>query len=123
MGSDSGQNLTSHRAAQSVWDRRGWQGVTIEERVGPWLVALGGLGMLVSGATRRSKLGAWFVVSGVGLIACAAAGLCNPREASIRWRHLRQRGVDRVTIESMHSFPASDAPSSNAVATSVGLRR
>jgi hypothetical protein len=123
MGSDSGQNLTSHRAAESVWDRRGWQRVTIEERVGPWLAALGGASLLVYGATRRSWRGAWFMMTGVGLIGCAAAGLCNPRDASLRWRpRLRQPAVDRVTLESMDSFPASDAPSSNAFApNSAGM--
>jgi hypothetical protein len=114
MGSDT-PNLVSHRAARSVWDRRGWQGVTIEERVGPCLLVLAGAGMLGYGATRRSWHGLGFMMSGVGLIGCVAAGLCNPRNASVGWRKVvAHPAADRVTTESMDSFPASDAPSSNA---------
>jgi hypothetical protein len=72
--------------------------------------------MLVYGATRRSWRGVLYMMSGVSLIGCAAAGLCSPREAPVRWRHLRGITLDRITVESMDSFPASDAPSSNATA-------
>ena len=47
MGQGKTLNLFSHRAPQSVWDRRGWHGVTLEERVGPWLVSMAGAGLLV----------------------------------------------------------------------------
>ena len=39
MDTDNARNLACHRAAQSVWDKRGWSGVTIEERLGPWLAS------------------------------------------------------------------------------------
>ena len=108
-------NLGTHRAEASVWDRRGWQGRTMEERVGPWLVSLAGVGLIAYGARERSWRGFWCMVSGAGLIGCAAAGLGNPREVKARWdRGLRQAPTDAVTRESMDSFPASDAPSSNA---------
>jgi hypothetical protein len=121
MERDNAPNLTAHRAAASVWERRGWQGRTIEERVGPWLVSLAGAGLLAygAGATRRSWRGVWWMVSGAGLIGCAAAGLANPREVKARWdRSVRQPPADPVTRESMDSFPASDAPSSNATTAS-----
>ena len=103
---DDSRNLTSHRAPASVWERRGWQGHTIEERVGPWLVSLAGACLLTYGATRRSWRGVWWMVSGVGLIGCAAAGLANPYEAKARWDWSgRQPPVDPVTRESMDSFP------------------
>jgi hypothetical protein len=117
MGSDNISNLSSHRGPQSVWDRRGWQGVTTEERVAPWLVALVGAAIFGYGARRRSWRRLAFMAGGAGLIGCAAAGLCNPRDASVRWRRFAPKtAVDRVTRESMDSFPASDAPSSNAIA-------
>jgi hypothetical protein len=116
MPADHATNLLSHRGPRSIWDRRGWRGVTVEERLGPSFVSLAGAGMLVYGATRRSWRGVLYMMSGVSLIGCAAAGLCSPREAPVRWRHLRGFAADPVTVESMDSFPASDAPSSNTTA-------
>jgi hypothetical protein len=116
MGQGKTLNLFSHRAPQSVWDRRGWHGVTLEERVGPWLVSMAGAGLLVYGATRRRWGGLWYMLSGVGLIGCMASGFCNSRDAGLTWRHRvgRHSAPDAVTTESMDSFLASDAPSSNA---------
>ena len=120
MGTDNAVNLASHRSAQSVWDRRGWSGVTIEERVAPWAIALGGVAMMAHGATRRSLGGVSLMLGGAGLIACSALGLCNPRDARMRWRqYVRTPASDRVTDESIDSFPASDAPSSNATVVSA----
>ena len=117
MPAEHTTNLITHRGPQSIWDRRGWQGITVEERLGPSFISLAGAGLLVYGATRRSAWrGVLYMMSGVGLIGCVAAGLCNPREAPVRWRHLRGFATDPVTVESMDSFPASDAPSSNATA-------
>jgi hypothetical protein len=116
MSAEHATNLISHRGPQSIWDRRGWRGVTVEERLGPSLISLAGAGLLAYGATRRSWRGVLCMMSGVSLIGCAAAGLCSPREAPVRWRHLRGFVTDTVTIESMDSFPASDAPSSNTTA-------
>jgi len=121
MDTTNARNLACHRATQSVWDKRGWSGVTIEERVGPWLVSLAGAGLLVAGARRRSLLGLQLILGGAGLIGCAAAGLCNPRHATVRWRHLTQPRVDHLTTESMDSFPASDPPSSNLIGATHAL--
>lgn len=118
MELDNAPNLTSHRAAASVWDRRGWQGVTIEERLGPWLVSLAGTGLLAYGATRRSWRGVWWMMCGASLIGCAAS-LAKPQAARAQWdRRFGRLPHDPVTCESMDSFPASDAPSSNATTVS-----
>ena len=116
MPADHATNLISHRGPRSIWDRRGWRGVTVEERLGPSLISLAGAGLLAYGATRRSWRGALYMMGGLALISCAAAGLCSPREAPVRWRHLRGFAIDQVSVESMDSFPASDAPSSNTTA-------
>src|SRR3954470_1522159 len=84
MDIQSARNLACHRAARSVWDRRGWRGATIEERVSPWLVSLAGAGLLAAGARQRSWRGARWMVGGAALVGCAAAGLCNPRDAAVR---------------------------------------
>ena len=117
MDINNARNLACHRAAQSVWDKRGWRGVTIEERVGPWLVSLAGASLLAAGARRRSLGGLQLMLVGAGLLGCAAAGLCNPRHATVRWRHLTRPSADPVTTELMDSFPASDSPSSNMIGT------
>ena len=121
MDTGNARNLTSHRAARSVWDKRGWSGVTIEERVGPWLVSLAGAGLVLAGARRRSWGGVRLIAGGASLIGVAAAGLCNPRHAPVRWRQLTQPSWDRVAVESMDSFPASDPPPSSAMAINASL--
>ena len=119
MESDTARNMACHRAARSVWEKRGWSGVTIEERVGPWMVSLVGAAMMVAGARRRSWRGVHLMLGGAGLIGGAAAGFCNPRHAAIRWRALTQPYSDRVTSDLMDSFPASDPSSSSAIALGV----
>jgi hypothetical protein len=121
ISSTEASNLTVHRTSPGVWEKRGWQGPTIEERVVPWLISLGGVSLLAYGMSRRSWRNAWAIASGATLIGCAAAGLCDPRTASMRVCHqLRRPGDDHITTESIDSFPASDAPSSNA--TTAGPR-
>src|SRR5690349_8316169 len=90
-------NLVSHRAPASVWDKRGWRGVVIEERMAPQIVSTAGALLLVHGLRRRSWRGVGAAVVGAAMIGCAAAGLCNPREASARWKHLvRDHSHDRL---------------------------
>ncbi len=114
-------NMVSHRAPTSVWDKRGWRGPTIEERVGPWVVSLAGAALVVYGA-RRSWRGVWWIVGGIGMIASAVAGFSNPHHARMILRHRFDRhSSDVITTESMDSFPASDAPSSN-MTVSAGVK-
>lgn len=115
MDADCARNLACHRAARSVWDNRGWRGVTIEERLSPWIISLAGVGMLIGGVRQRSWGGVRWMLGGATLVGCAAAGLCNPRDASVRWRRVTWAALDRVTTELMDSFPASDAPSSGGM--------
>jgi hypothetical protein len=109
-----GSNLMSHRAATSVWDKRGWREPTIEERLVPWLITLGSAGVVALGASRRWR-GASYLAAGAALIGCVAA-VWPPHEVKFRLLRWRQHATeaDPVTIEAMDSFPASDAPSSNA---------
>src|SRR5215217_993087 len=74
MDTDTARNMACHRAARSVWEKRGWSGVTIEERVGPWMVSLVGAALMVAGARRRSWRGVHLMLGGAGLIGGAAAG-------------------------------------------------
>jgi hypothetical protein len=115
MDSINVRNLACHRSTRSVWDKRGWRGVTIEERIGPWMASIAGTALLIAGARRRSFTGLRLMLGGAGLIGCAAAGLCNPRHATVRWRHLTRPRPDPDTTGLMDSFPASDPPSSNLI--------
>jgi hypothetical protein len=118
VNTNNAGNLACHRATRSVWQKRGWSGVAIEERVAPWLVSLAGAGMLIAGARQGSWRGLRVMLGGAGLIGCAASGLCNPRHATVRWRHFTRTRHDRVTSALMDSFPASDPLPSSAMAVS-----
>jgi len=119
MNVDTARNLACHRSTRSVWEKRGWSGVTIEERVGPWVVSFAGAAMIVAGVRRRSWRGVHLMLGGAGLIAGAAAGFCNPRHAAVRWRSITQPSIDQVPDHLMDSFPASDPSSSSAIAFGV----
>jgi uncharacterized membrane protein len=121
MEIDTARNLACHRSTRSVWEKRGWSGVTIEERVGPWAVSLAGAMLMIAGSRRRSWKGVHLILGGAGLIGCAAAGFCNPRHAGVRWRSLARPLSDRVTIELLDSFPASDPSSSSAIAFGIAV--
>ena len=120
MESDNSVNLISHRSDVDVWQRRARRNWTIEERLGPWVVPIAGASLLAYGtycATRRSQRGVWWMMSGVSLLVCGAAGLGNPYRLRARGTQSFEQAVDVVTQESLDSFPASDAPSSNATTT------
>jgi hypothetical protein len=111
-------NLMYHRANGSVWDKRGWSGPTVEERLLPWVIGAAGAAAITYGASRRSWRGLACAMGGLTLWTCATSGLCNPKYASARLDHLmRQRHKDVVTTQSMHSFPASDPPSFTSAAS------
>jgi hypothetical protein len=49
--------------------------------------------------------------AGIGIAGCVAAGLCDPRSASVRWRYLLKReDDDYVDLALEFTFPASDPP-------------
>jgi hypothetical protein len=123
MLGEQSTNLVYQRASGSVWDKRGWNGPTMEERVLPWVVGAAGAAAVTYGARRRSLGGVMCVMGGLTMWTCATSGLCNPRYATARLdQMLRQRRKDRVTKESMHSFPASDPPSFTAAASTATRR-
>jgi hypothetical protein len=104
-------NMRRHRSAHTVWDRRGWTGVTPEERLLPPLIAIAGASLIACGMSRRTWRGAFWCGVGIGLAVCAAAGLCDPRSASVRWRYLLNGNHhDYVDTELEQTFPASDPP-------------
>src|SRR5262249_45379370 len=122
----SGLNLTTHRAAASVWDRRGWDGTRRELALTRWLVGLGGAALAVQGIRQKSVTGtllagvggslAWWAVTGEG-------DLSNAR----RWygavlERAGWRRADLVHDASADSFPASDAPSFTPT-VGTGVRR
>ena len=114
-------NVRSHRAPTSVWEKRGWRGPTVEEQLVPWLVSLVGAGLFAFGASRQGR-GAPHMVAGAALLGCAAAWVWHPRENRVRLQRSTSHPTepDTVTIEAMDSFPASDAPSSNATTVAGG---
>src|SRR5258708_14394142 len=56
-GSDSGLNLTTHRAPVSVWDRSGWDGTREQLTITRWLVGARGAALAVQGPRQRSVPG------------------------------------------------------------------
>ena len=108
-------NLTTHRANESVWERRGWDGTREQLAVTRWLVGIGGGALALHGLRQRTVAGSLLAGIGSGLAWWALTGegdLSEPR----RWfgQALDRAGwirEDRVHDESAESFPASDAPS------------
>jgi hypothetical protein len=114
MESDFSINLVTYRSDVDAWTRRSRMR---EERVGQWLVSMAGSALLAYGtyrAARRSWHGAWWIASGAALIGYAAAEFMKANGRG--WRRDSEH-ADVVTLESLDSFPASDAPSSNATTT------
>jgi hypothetical protein len=109
-----GLNLSTHRAPDSVWNRRGWKGSREQLVVTRWLVGAAGAALVVQGLRDRSKTGGMLAGLGGGLAWWALTGEGDLSEAR-RWfmRVLepwfgREDSVQRSSTE---SFPASDAPS------------
>jgi hypothetical protein len=110
-----GLNLTTHRAAVSVWDRSGWDGTPERLAVTRMLVGIGGGALAVQGLRQRSVAGS--ILAGVGgsLAWWALTGegdLSDARRRATQWlERLTGRTDDGVHEASADSFPASDAPS------------
>ena len=113
-------NLTNHRDAKSVWDRRGWDGSS--EQFAPARVLAGvGAGVLTICALRqrtwtgRLLVGLGAAIAWSTLWALTDDGPSNFKQSWGPWRRganePAQRGGDAVQDASADSFPASDAPS------------
>ncbi len=115
MTDTQGLNLTTHRATESVWERRGWDGTPEQLAMTRLLVGIGGAALAVQALRQRTIGGsilagiggslAWWALTGEG-------GLPNARDwAGQLLERAGWRSDDRVHDESAESFPASDAPS------------
>ena len=128
MESDNFTNLTIHRSEVDAWKRGRRRGHSANGRMalwlhsasGPmalWLTSMAGVSLLAYGtrvAARQSRSSRWSIASGATLLGYAVASLSKGS-----WRRRTHSGgeastADVVGLESMDSFPASDAPSSNA---------
>ena len=112
MESEQFTNLTVHRSTPSAWKRHGLR--YLDDRNVGWLVSAAGAGLLFYGIDprkRRTSSSLWWILSGAALLGFAAT---RSRYALERFRSRPDLAADVVTQESLDSFPASDAPSSNA---------
>ena len=120
-------NLTTHRATESVWERRGWDGTREQLTMTRWLVGVGGGALALQGLRQRTIAGSLLAGIGSGLAWWALTGEGDLSEVR-RWfgQTLERTGwisEDRVHDESAASFPASDAPSwTPTVGTGLGGR-
>jgi hypothetical protein len=118
-------NLTPHRQAASVWERRGWDGSRQRPTILRILVGVGG-GALAVQAWRRGKMTlaglgatlAWWSLTGEGDLTDARRWFERVLDRA-PWR----RRDDAVHLSSSESFPASDAPSWTPTLGPGGRRR
>jgi hypothetical protein len=105
-------NLTSHRQAVSVWQRRGWDGSRQGPTILRLLVGVGGGALAIQAFRRRNMklagLGAtlaWWSLTGEGDLTEARRWFERVIDRA-PWR----RRDDAVQLASSQSFPASDPP-------------
>ena len=119
-------NLETHRAASSVWDRRGWDGTREQLTMMRWLVGIGGGALAVQGLRQRSIAGGILAGLGSSLAWWALTGEGDLSGVGRFAQHVADRvglrSDDPVGNASADSFPASDAPSWTPT-VGTGVRR
>ena len=114
MESDHFTNLRQHRSDVDAWEPRGWWHRVADDRKALSLTSIASVALVLYGATRRrSDASMWWLVSGA-VVGCAAASLGTGLWSRDTRFGSEPSPTDVVTQESLDSFPASDAPSSNA---------
>jgi hypothetical protein len=107
-------NLTTHRASESVWDRRGWDGTRERLAATRWLLGVGGAALALQGLRQKSVTGGLLAGVGGSLAWWALTGEGDLSEARRWFGQLAERAgwtsEDLVHDASADSFPASDAP-------------
>jgi|SoiMethySBSTD1v2_1073268.scaffolds.fasta_scaffold00092_17 hypothetical protein len=114
MESHDFTNLRQHRSEVDAWTRR-WSGYrAADERIVLSAATVASIALVLYGARRRrSDSGMWWLVSGAA-VGCAAVSLGIGQWLRNSRFGTESSSADVVTQESVDSFPASDAPSSNA---------
>ena len=114
MTDNHGLNMTTHRAPESVWDRRGWDGSRERLTLTRWLLGIGGAALAVQGLRYRTVAGSLLAGVGGSLAWWALTGegdLSEPRRWAGQWiERAGFRPDDLVHEASADSFPASDPP-------------
>jgi hypothetical protein len=104
-------NLQTHRAPETVWDRKGWDGAPEGPAMARALIGTAGVLLALYGLRHRKPFGGLFTSVGAGLTWWALTGEGELVNGAKRWvERLRDAGDDPVTQASDESFPASDPP-------------
>jgi hypothetical protein len=125
--SDHFTNLQQHRSDVDAWEPRAWWQRVTDDHTALSLTVIAAAAVVLYGVTRRrSDSSMW----GIGLVSGAVVGCAAASLGAGSWLRDTRFGfgseppADAVTQESVDSFPASDAPSSNATtAAAQPLRR